>query len=131
MVSSRSRLDSGAEASSCFLDVGHLPTLSSVSLGSHFIPLIQDLLDLQTAPPPRFSQSFHLSFSPCVTSLEQLLRFLHKVCLFSVTAAIFICSDVISSAAEIAALSFEFYQKYQGILWRCDKENTVRVTLEG
>lgn len=65
-----------------------------------------------------------------MTSLEQLLLFLHNFCLFSLTAAIFICSDVISSAAEVAALSSELYQKYQGILWRDDKENTVRVTQE-
>lgn len=75
--------------------------------------------------PPTFTQSFHLSLSSCITSLEQLLLFLHNFCLFSLTVAIFICSDVILSAAEIAVLSSELYQKYQGILWRSDKENTV------
>lgn len=80
--------------------------------------------------PPTFTQSLHPPLSPCITSLEQLLLFLHNFCLFSLTAAIFICSDVISSAAEVAALSSELYQKYQGILWHDDKENTVRVTQE-
>lgn len=56
--------------------------------------------------PANTSHCSHPPLSSSITSLKLPLRFLHNFCLFSVTAAIFICSDVISSAAEIAALSF-------------------------
>lgn len=50
------------------------------------------------------------------------------------TVAIFVCSDVIPSAPEIIALSFELYLKdiyYRGILWRSDKDSAVRVKRRG